>query len=133
MAITVNDATTYINANCIDIDDWTGADEAKKLRIVNVASRDLARFYPKYTIPDAAVYEFANVLATVFGDTAGIAQKGVISTSVGGKVSVNFKDGAVSGPGGDTRKFIPQAALDIIGAANGGVKISKRAAKWVTM
>lgn len=129
----VTGADLYINANCIDVEEWLSADEAKKLRIVNVASRDLARFYPQYTIPDAAVYEFANVLATVYGDTAGIAQKGVVSTSVGGKVSVNFKDGTVSGPGGDTRKFIPQAALDLISAANGGVNISKRAAKWVTM
>ncbi|MNN29671.1 hypothetical protein D3C81_1432840 [compost metagenome] len=78
------------------------------------------------------MYEFANVLATVYGDTAGIAQKGVVSTSVGGKVSVNFTDSVVNGPGGSTRKFIPQAALDIIGAEN-GVTISKRAAKWVTM
>ncbi|WP_151737240.1 hypothetical protein [Paenibacillus tengchongensis] len=121
----VTGADLYISANCIDIDDWAGADEAKKLRIVNVASRDLARFYPQYTIPDAAVYEFANVLATVFGDTAGIAQKGVVSTSVGGKVSVNFKDSAVNGPGGSTRKYIPQAALDLIGAEN-GVKLALR-------
>ncbi|MNV80354.1 hypothetical protein D3C71_1739520 [compost metagenome] len=78
------------------------------------------------------MYEFANVLATVYGDTAGISQKGVVSTSVGGKVSVNFKDSVVNGPGGSTRKYIPQAALDIIGTEN-GVTLSKRAAKWVTM
>ncbi|MEJ9160877.1 hypothetical protein P4I20_10030 [Paenibacillus graminis] len=127
----VTGADLYINANCIDIDDWTGADEAKKLRIVNVASRDLARFYPKYTIPDTAVYEFANVLATVFGDTAGAMQKGVTSQSVG-RVSISFKNELVTGPGGSTRKYIPQAALDIIGAEN-GVTLSKRAPKWVTM
>ncbi|MNC36646.1 hypothetical protein D3C75_851800 [compost metagenome] len=132
MTTTVNDADLYINANCIDIDDWTDADEAKKLRIVNVASRDLARFYPQYTIPDAAVYEFANVLATVFGDTAGAMQKGVTQQSVG-RVSISFKAELVTGPGASTRKYIPQAALDIIGAENGGITISKRAAKWVTM
>lgn len=132
MAITVEDANTYITANCIDIYDWTSADEAKKLRIVNVASRDIARYYSQYTIPDAAVYEFANVLASVYSDTTGIAQKGVISTSVGGKVSVNFKDSAVTGPGGSTRRFIPQAALDLIGAEN-GVTLSKRGVKWTVM
>lgn len=131
MAVTVNDADTYISANCIDIDDWTGADEAKKLRIVNVASRDLARFYPQYTIPDAAVYEFANVLATVFGDTAGAMQKGVTQQSVG-RVSISFKAELVTGPGVSTRKYIPQSALDLIGAAN-NVTLSKRGAKWVTM
>lgn len=127
----VTAADLYISANCIDIDEWTSADEAKKLRIVNVAFRDLTRFYPKYTIPDAAVYEFACVLATVFGDVAGAMQKGVTQQTVG-KVSIGFKAESVTGPGASTRKFIPQAALDIIGAEN-GVTLSKRAPKWVTM
>ncbi|MEC0167862.1 hypothetical protein [Paenibacillus graminis] len=77
------------------------------------------------------MYEFANVLATVFGDTAGAMQKGVTSQSVG-RVSISFKNELVTGPGGSTRKYIPQAALDIIGAEN-GVTLSKRAPKWVTM
>ncbi|AWB45279.1 hypothetical protein DCC85_14290 [Paenibacillus sp. CAA11] len=132
MAVTVDDANAYIAANCIDIDEWIGADEAKKQRIVTVAARDLARYYSKYTIPDAAVYEFANVLATVYGDVAGAMQKGVVSQSIGGKISVSYKDALVTGPGGDTRKFIPQAALDIIGAEN-GVTLSKRAPKWTVM
>lgn len=132
MAITVNDADTYIHANCIDIEEWEGADEAKKQRIVNVASRDLAQFYPKYTIPDAAVYEFANVLATVFGDTARLAQQGISHYSVNGVAFFTYKDDIVGAPGGSTRKYIPQSALDIIGAEN-GVTISKRAIKWVTM
>jgi hypothetical protein len=132
MAITVEDANTYISANCIDIDDWTDAGEAKQLRIINVAARDLAQFYPKYTIPDAAVYEFANVLATVYGDSVRLAQQGVSGFSLNGVASFNYKDSAINVPGGSTRKYIPQIALDLIGAEN-GVVISKRGAKWVTM
>jgi hypothetical protein len=128
----VSAADGYITANCIDIDEWTAADEAKKLRIVNVATRDLAQFYPSYTIPDAAVYEFANVLATVYGDIAGAAQKGITSQSVGGKLSLSYKDALVNGPGASTRAFVPQSALDIIGAEN-GVTLSKRGVKWTVL
>lgn len=132
MAQDVTKADTYIHANCIDIEEWEGADEAKKQRIVNVASRDLALFYPTYKIPDAAVYEFANVLATVFGDTARLAQQGITQYSVSGVASFSYKNDAVEIPGGSTRKYIPQTALDIIGAEN-GVTLSKRMMKWVTM
>lgn len=131
-AITLDDAKAYIAANCIDIDEWESASEAKKQRIVTVAARDLAQFYPQYTIPDAAVYEFANVLATVYGDTARLAQQGIASNTVTGVVATTFADGAVNLPGGSTRKFVPQTALDLIGAAN-GVTLSKRGVKWVTM
>ncbi|GAA0840475.1 hypothetical protein GCM10008915_36040 [Bifidobacterium pullorum subsp. gallinarum] len=132
MAVSAIEATTYIDANCIDIEEWESADEAKKQRIVNVASRDLSLFYPTYTIPDAAVYEFANVLATVFGDTARLAQQGISQFSVSGVAAFSYSDAAVDIPGGSTRKYIPQIALDIIGAEN-GVTISKRSPKWVTM
>ncbi|RAU96836.1 hypothetical protein [Paenibacillus sp. YN15] len=132
MAITVEDANTYISANCIDIDDWNDAGEAKQLRIVNVASRDLAQFYPSYTIPDAAVYEFANVLATVYGDSVRLAQQGVSGFSLSGVASFNYKDSAINIPGGSTRKYIPQTALDIIGAEN-GVTLSKRGVMWSVM
>lgn len=129
MAITVTDANEYINTNCIDIDEWNDAGEAKQLRIITVASRDLTQFYPSYTIPDAAVYEFANVLATVYGDSARLAQQGVSGFSLSGVASFNYKDSAISSPGGSTRKFIPQTALTAIGAEN-GVVLSKRQVGW---
>ena len=130
--VTLESAKTYIAANCIDVEEWEGADEAKKLRIVTVAARDLAQFYQKLTIPDAAVYEFANVLAAVYGDTARLAQLGVASSSVSGVASTTFKDAAVTVPGGSTRKYVPQAALDLIGAEN-GFTLSKRRVGWVTL
>ncbi|WP_068616588.1 hypothetical protein [Paenibacillus tuaregi] len=128
MAITVNDADTYINANCINIDDWTECDVAKKQRIVTVAGRTLTNKYPKYKIPDAAVYEYANELAIAFNDTNALQQQGVAAYGVTGVATFTFKDWAKSG----LEAWIPEAALNLIGTEN-GVKIGKKAAKWVTM
>lgn len=118
----------YIAANCIDIEDWSDADEAKKQRIVNVATRTLTNKYPQYRIPDAAVYEFANELATAFNDTNRLQQQGVASFGLTGVANFTFKDWAKSG----IEAWIPESALDIIGAEN-GVKLGRRSVKWVTM
>lgn len=126
--VTVTGATEYINASCINIDDWVDADEAKKQRIVNVASRTLTTKYAQYTIPDAAVYEYANELAIAFNDTNALQQQGVASFGLTGVANFTFKDWAKTG----LDAWIPEAALDIIGAEN-GVKIGKRAVKWVTL
>ncbi|CAH1194617.1 hypothetical protein PAECIP111892_01767 [Paenibacillus auburnensis] len=128
MAITVEDATTYINANCINVDDWTDADDAKKLRIVNVAGRTLTAKYAQYTIPDAAVYEYANALAIAFNDTNALQQQGVASFGISGVANFTFKDGMKTG----LDALIPDVVYTLIGAEN-GVKLSKRAVKWVTM
>jgi hypothetical protein len=133
MAVTVFGADSYIEANCIDIDDWTDADEAKKQRIVNVAARTLSTRFPSYTIPDTAAYEFANVLATVFNDTNKMAQQGVASFYIDGVGSFNFKDSKINGPGADLSKFIPQSSLDIISAANDSVNLSARRVGYMVM
>lgn len=128
MALTVIDANTYINANCISIEDWSECDAAKKQRIVTVAGRTLTNKYPKYKIPDAAVYEYANELAIAFNDINEKQQQGVAAYGVTGVASFTFKDWAKSG----LEAWIPETALDIIGAEN-GVKIGKKVAKWVTL
>ncbi|CDN42087.1 hypothetical protein [Paenibacillus sp. P22] len=133
MALTITDADAYITLNCIDIEDFAEAVEAKKQRLVNVASRTLTTKYPRYTIPDGAVYEFANVLATVFNDTNRLAQAGLTGFTVDGVGSFDFKDGMVSAPGSDLSRYIPQAALDLIGAENGGIKLSKRRVYWTVL
>jgi hypothetical protein len=133
MAANVTDADEYISENCIDIEDYVDSDDAKKLRIVTVANRTLSTKYPAYTIPDNAVYEFTNVLATVFNDTNRLAQQGVVNFALTGVASFSFKDANVNGTGADITKFIPQSALDLIGAANGGVKLSKRGVAWTVM
>lgn len=128
MVVNIGDAEAYIEQNCIVIEDWTDSDEATKLRIINVAARTLSNRYSKYTIPDNAVYEFANVLATVFNDTTKLAKQGVSSFSVDGVGSFSFKD--VTGPDVDLARFIPQSALDLISEENGGVSLSKRRVGW---
>lgn len=128
MAVTVAEATAYINANCIDIEDWTDSDAAKQQRIVNVAERTLTHKYPQYTIPDAAIYEFANELAIAYNDTNRLQQQGIASFGVTGVANFTFKEWAKSG----VESWIPESALDIIGAEN-GVKLGRKVAKWVTM
>lgn len=128
MAITVEDATAYINANCVLIDDWTDADDAKKLRIVNVAGRTLTLKYAQYTIPDAAVYEYSNALAIAFNDTNALQQQGVASFGLSGVANFTFKDGLKTG----LDALIPDVVYDIIGTAN-DVKLGRKMAKWVTM
>lgn len=125
-------ADIYINANCIDIEDWIDGDAAKKQRILNVAERTLSLNFPKYKIPDAAVYEFANVLAIVFNDTNRLAQHGLTGFSIDKVGSFDFKDATVGLPGGDLRKFIPQASRDIISAEN-GVKLPSRRVGWTVL
>ncbi|ANY67732.1 hypothetical protein BBD42_15605 [Paenibacillus sp. BIHB 4019] len=132
MAANVTEADEYIGANCIVIEDWTDADEASKGRILNVAGRTLARKYPKYTIPDAAAYEFANVLATAYNDTNKLARQGIEDFALNLTVTVGFKADLVVGPDADLAALIPQVALDLIGAEN-GVVISKRGVKWTVL
>lgn len=132
MAITINDADLYIEANCLDVEDWQASDDARKQRMLNVAGRTLTVAYPKYVIPDAAVYEFANVLSIMFNDNGALQRRGVASFGLTGVYNITFKDGTTSMPYEDLRKFIPQSALDLIGAEN-GVTISKRALKWTVM
>ncbi|QNK54561.1 hypothetical protein [Paenibacillus sp. PAMC21692] len=129
MAITIPNADTYINANCIDIEDWTDSDEAKKQRILNVADRKLTTKYAQYTIPDTAVYEYANELATAFNDTNRLQQQGVASFGLTGVANFTFKDWAKSG----LDAWISDTVLDLISEANGGVKLSRRETKWTVL
>lgn len=129
MAQDVTKADEYINANCIDIEDWTDCDVAKKQRILNVAERTLSHKYSQYTIPAAAVYEFANELAIAFNDTNRLQQQGVAAFGLTGVANFTFKDWAKTG----VDAWIPESALDIIGEANGGINIGRKTMKWVTM
>jgi hypothetical protein len=132
MAYVIPDADAYINANCIDIEDWQASDDARKTRMLNVAGSTLTRKYRKYTIPNAAVYEFANVLSIMYNDLLRMQQQGVSTFGLTGVFSVNFKDGSTSMPYDDLKKKIPQTALDLIGEEN-GIVLSKRAWKSVTL
>jgi len=124
MAVSITDADAYIAEWVVGNEDWTDADEAKKTRLLNVASRTLSGRYPSYTIPDAAVYETSAALAVAFNDTNKLAAQGVQSFSLSGVASFHFREGAK-----DLAQHIPQTALDLIGEAN-GVKLSRRPVGW---
>jgi hypothetical protein len=129
MAVTIADADAYIGANVIDVEDWTDADDAKKQRILNVATRTLSVKYPTYVIPDAAVYETAAAFATAFNDTMVQAQRGVQSFSLSGVASFNFREAAR-----DLVDLIPQAALDLIAEENPDMpKPAKRRVGWTVL
>lgn len=128
MAVSVSAADDYIAQNCIDVDDWNDSDSSRKQRILNVAARTLSTRYPDYTIPDDAIYEFANVLAIVYNDTNKLAQYGVKSFSLSGVASFNF-DAAPK----ELWQLIPQTALDLINADPANVnlaKLGKRRIGW---
>lgn len=128
MTLSIDAANAYISSNVIDIDDWNDADEAKKQRILNVATRTLSRQFPNVTIPDEAVYEFSAVLATVFNDTNKLAQQGVSSYTVSGVASFSFAD-----PGAkDLYKFIPRIVIDLINDVN-DEKVSLSNVKWTVL
>lgn len=121
-------ATEYITLNTLDNEDFIGADDTRKTAVLNVADRTLRNMYADYVIPAEASYLFGAVLASAYNDTNKMAQQGVASFSVKG-LSFSFKDGAKS----DLSKLVPQEALDLIGAENGGIKLSIRQAKWTVI
>jgi hypothetical protein len=133
MAVNIGQADAYIEQNCIDVEDWSDSDEARKQRLLNVASRTLTTKFPTYTIPDVSVYDFANNLAIAFNDTNKLGQQGVTSVSISGTASFTFKDALVSSAGGDLTKFIPQSTLDLIGVENGGIKPTVRNVAWTVV
>ncbi|MEH6943723.1 hypothetical protein [Bacillus sp. JJ722] len=120
MTVNITDADLYIAQNVIDIDDWTETDEAKKQRILNVADSTLKSKYPKYEIPDTAVYEFAPILAIVFSDTYKMQRYGVNSFSVKG-ISFSF-----AGDSAELEQLIPKRADELIAEVNGEVTKPRR-------
>lgn len=128
MALSVLDADAYIETNVIDIEDWQGADDAKKQRILNVSEQVLTRRYPDYIIPANASFEYAAALAVAFNDTNRMNNQGIAGFSITGVGSFNFKDTLKR----DLESFIPKTTLDLIGEAN-DVKLSGRSVKWTVL
>ncbi|MGN9867315.1 hypothetical protein [Bacillus swezeyi] len=128
MALSVEGADEYINSFTVDNEDWNDYATEKKQRIINVAEDVLVRKFPDYTIPDNAVYEFANVLAISYNDTNRLNKQGVASFSITGVASFNFKDTLNV----DDESLIPKKTLDLIGEEN-GVKLGGRRIQWTVM
>lgn len=137
MAVNLENANTYVESFIIDNEDWFDAEEAKRLRIINVADRTLRTEFPRHSIPDDAVYEFCAGLAVVFNDTNRMQQHGVASFSVTGVASFTFKENNVKTPGGQSMSaFISKEVYDIINEAEENAdlpKLGSRAVKWTVM
>ncbi|MEK4311799.1 hypothetical protein MKY03_13780 [Bacillus sp. FSL P2-0092] len=121
MAATVEGANDYINTFLVDTEDWIDADEAKKNRLINRASSTLTRVFPKYVIPDKAVYEFVNVLAIAYNDTNRLNKHGISSYSITGVAAFNYKDTLRS----EDEDLIPRESISAIEDEN-GVQIGGR-------
>ncbi len=124
MPISIPEADSYINLHVIDVEDWLEADEARKQRILNVASRILTQAYPVYIIPDNAVYEFAAVLANATNDTNKLQMQGIEQFSITDVGSFKFNRSV-----NDYADLIPQISLDFIAIENGLGSLKKGAIK----
>ena len=121
-------ATEYIRLNTLDNEDFIDADETRKTALLNVSSRELTRKFNAYTIPNEAVYLFANTLASAFNDTNKLAQQGIAGFSVKG-ISFTFKDWAKK----DVDALIPPEVYALVGEANGVELSSGRSVKWTVL
>ncbi|MDL5023737.1 hypothetical protein [Bacillus velezensis] len=128
MSLSVEAANEYINRMTIDNEDWNDYDFAKQQRVLNVAVDVLARKFRKYVIPDDAVYEFTNVLATAYNDTNRLNKHGIASYSITGVGSFTYKETLRA----DDESLIPKKTIDLIEEAN-GVKLSGRTVKATVM
>ncbi|WP_434786866.1 hypothetical protein [Bacillus velezensis] len=128
MALSVEAANEYINRMTIDNEDWNDYDAAKQQRVLNVAKDVLARKFRKYVIPDDAVYEFTNVLATAYNDTNRLNKHGIASFSLTGVGSFTYKETLRA----DDESLIPKKTIDLIEEAN-DVKLSGRTVKATVM
>ncbi|AUS16992.1 hypothetical protein [Bacillus velezensis] len=128
MALSVEAANEYINRMTIDNEDWNDYDFAKQQRVLNVAEDVLARKFRKYVIPDDAVYEFTNVLATAYNDTNRLNKHGIASFSLTGVGSFTYKETLRA----DDESLIPKKTIDLIEEEN-DVKLSGRTVKATVM
>ncbi|MGG1042572.1 hypothetical protein [Bacillus sp. FSL R5-0447] len=128
MALSVEAANEYINRMTIDNEDWNDYDVEKQQRVLNVAEDVLARKFRKYVIPDDAVYEFTNVLATAYNDTNRLNKHGIASYSITGVGSFTYKETLRA----DDESLIPKKTIDLIEEAN-DVKLSGRTVKATVM
>lgn len=120
MTWNIEEATEYITLNTLDNEDFLDADDTRKIALLNVSSRTLVRKFNGHSIPNIAVYIFANTLGSAFNDTNKLQQQGIASFSIKG-MSFTFKDWAKK----DIDALIPDEVYNLIGEEN-GVNLSGR-------
>lgn len=120
-------ATDYITLNAIDNEDFIGADDTGKTRLLNVAERTLLRVYKDYTLPNEAVYLFAAHLGALYNDTTVMAQRGIASFNVSG-IGFTFKDWSKK----ELDELVPKEVSEMIAEANPDkAGASSRVKAWV--
>lgn len=131
MAITVLDATDYISKFCVDVEEWLdNIEDEQRERCLNVSNRTLLREYADLTIPDEAVFEFANVLAILFSDTNKSQFHGVNTFTVNGLGTWDFKGAGVKLPSDiNFADYIPRISKDLIAQVN-GLPLKNQKVKW---
>lgn len=123
------EATDFIKYNAIDNEDFLGADDDTKIKLLNVSSGVLNRKFKGLIIPEKATYLFAATLGAVYNDTNKLAQQGIASFSISG-ISFTFKDWAKK----DITDYITDDICELISEANGNIPVSSgRSIKWVTL
>lgn len=124
----INAVTEYVLRNTLDNEDFLDANDIRKEALLNVSKRELDRKFSGYTIPDNAVYLFANTLASAFNDTNKLQQQGVASFAIKG-ISFTFKDWAKK----DIDALIPSEVFTMVGAENGVNLTGGKAIKWTVL
>ncbi|WP_431819261.1 hypothetical protein LWL40_27455 (plasmid) [Bacillus thuringiensis] len=129
----IAEANKHIDAYVITNEDWHEADDAKKVRIMNVAGRTLRNHYGANTIiPPNAEYEFSAYLAIVYNDTNRMQQQGIASFSVTGVGSFTFKKNNVSSPIGQALdELIPDSVDELVAQANESLQTKGRKIGWL--
>lgn len=123
------EATEYIKYNAIDNEDFLGADDDTKIKLLNVARNVLTRKFKGLVIPEKASYMYAATLGAIYNDTNKLAQQGIASFSISG-ISFTFKDWAKK----DIEDYITDDVTELISEANGNIPVSSgRSVKWVTL
>lgn len=123
------DATEFIKFNAIDNEDFLGADDDGKTKLLNVSRNVLTRKFKGLIIPDKASYMYAAILGAIYNDTNKLAQQGVAGFSISG-ISFTFKDWAKK----DIEDYITDDVTELISQANGNIPVSSgRSIKWVTL
>lgn len=130
MAISVENATLYMEQFCLDIIDWEIIDDTRRQRYLNVANRTLLDKFQGLIIPDEAVYETANSFSITFNDTNRLQFQGIDTFSIVGLGSFEFRKPTVKNQGNfNLSDYIPKTAIDLINQAN-GIASSDSRIKW---
>lgn len=129
MAITIMDADEYVRLQCIDHEDWFAADEVKKHALLQTAEQILLRTYSDYSVPDSAVYEYANELAIAFNDVNRLRLHGIQAYSLNGVAEVSFRELPKNG----LDSLITDKVLGLISDVNPNASFSRRSLKWTVL